>query len=276
MRLLTTALTMALLGAPAADDPPRVLYVGDSVAAQNASALAAALPGSSLHDHTLGGTAVCDYLSGTPTWLPSSAKFAQSIRDVRPDLVVLQFWGNEYWSPCANHTRRGTTEFYDLYFWNALSARREIDEAADAIGIPRPKMLWVLQAPMPAPQREVPRRLNEIYQYAASVSGDRVTDAGATVSMAAYPYDNLPKDRYEFTRFLPCDETERSGGLCTDPESFGGVTRLHTDTDDIHYCLDGRDPSRTCSGPAPGIARYVKRISADARAWLDESHAAHR
>ena len=160
--------------------------------------------------------------------------------------MILQFWGNDFWSPCALG-RRGETAFYDQYFWNALSARREIDAAS---GARRPKMLWVLQAPMP--QRDVPRRLNEIYQYAADLSGDRVTDAGATVSPV--------HDRYEFTRFLPCGATEQ----CTD----GAMTRVHADNDDIHFCLDGRDPGRTCDGVAPGINRYVERISYDAKAFF--------
>jgi hypothetical protein len=251
-----------------AAEPTRVLYVGDSVAVQNSSALAAALAPAEFHDATLGGTAVCDYLADQPTWLPESAKFDRLIRDVRPDLVILQFWGNDFYSPCAEHTRRGQPEFYDQYLWNAFSARREIDAAADAIGLARPKMLWVLQAPMPYPQRDVPKRLNEIYAYAADLAGDRVSDAGATVSMAAYPYDNLPRDRYEFTRFLPCTPAEQGTSACTDPESFGGVTRLHEDTDDIHFCLDGRGPSRTCIGAAPGIDRYVERIAEDAKSWL--------
>lgn len=257
--LLGTALT-----GQATPAPLKVLYVGDSVAVQNSSALAAALAPARFHDATMGGTGICDYLAGTPTWLPASAKFDRLVREVRPDLVVLQFWGNDFYSPCAEHTRRGEPAFYDLYLWNAFSARREISAAADAVGLARPKMLWVLQAPMPAPQRDVPRRLNEIYTYAADLAGDRVSDAGAAVSMAAYPYDNLPRDRYGFTRFLPCTAVERGAGTCTDPESYGGVTRLHADDDDIHFCLDGRAPTRGCGGVAPGIDRYVERISADA------------
>lgn len=264
--VLATILLATTLTGRAAAAPVKVLYVGDSVGAQNAGALKEAL-GVDFHDLTLGGVGICDYLAGTSTWLPASAKFDRAVREVRPDLVVLQFWGNDYWSPCVRD-QRGSQAFYDQYFWNALSARREIDAAASSTGIPRPKMLWVLQAPMPHPQRDVPRRLNEIYAYAADLSQDRVTDAGGTVSMAVYPYDNRPRDRYEFTRFLPCTNEERGTPLCTDPQSFGGVTRLHADTDDIHFCLDGRDPSRTCEGPAPGINRYVTQIARDAHAWL--------
>lgn len=270
MRLLAVVLALMFVPGPTAQasEPLKVLYVGDSVAAQNSSALAAALAPASFRDATLGGTGICDYLAGTPTWLPASAKFDNLIREVRPDLVILQFWGNDYYSPCVEHTRRGTETFYDQYLWNAFSARREISAAADAVGLARPKLLWVLQAPMPAPQREVPRRLNGIYTYAADLAGDRVSDAGASVSMAAYPYDNLPRDRYEFTRFLPCTEVERGTPACTEPDVFGGVTRLRADNDDIHFCLDGLDPGRGCRGVAPGIDRYVSRISSDAKAWL--------
>ncbi|SDJ49404.1 hypothetical protein SAMN05192558_11817 [Actinokineospora alba] len=269
MRVLAVVLALMFVPVTArATEPLTVLYVGDSVAAQNSSALAAALAPASLRDATLGGTGICDYLAGTPTWLPASSKFDNLIREVRPDLVILQFWGNDYYSPCVEHTRRGTETFYDQYLWNAFSARREISAAADAVGLPRPKMLWVLQAPMPSPQRDVPRRLNGIYTYAADLAGDRVSDAGASVSMAAYPYDNLPRDRYEFTRFLPCTAEERGTPACTEPEVFGGVTRLRADNDDIHFCLDGLDPGRGCGGVAPGIGRYVSRISSDAKAWL--------
>jgi hypothetical protein len=43
---------------------------------------------------------------------------------------------------------------------------------------------------------------------------------------------------------------------------------VHADNDDIHFCLDGRDPGRGCEGLAPGIERYVERISRDAKAAL--------
>ncbi|CRK57548.1 hypothetical protein [Alloactinosynnema sp. L-07] len=261
-------LASALTGVAHADAVPKVVYVGDSVAAQNAPALAAALGPVDLHDATLGGTGICDYLAGEPTWLPQSAKFANLIRDQRPDLVILQFWGNDYYSPCVSPLRRGEQAFYDKYLWNAFSARREINEAADSIGLPRPKVLWVLQAPLPDPQREVPRRLNEIYTYAADLAGDRVTDAGATASMAAYPYDNMTHDRYEFTRFLPCTDKERATGTCTFPGAFGGVARLRADNDDIHFCLDGTAPVRGCPVVSPGVDRYADRIAADAKAWL--------
>ncbi|WP_436497370.1 hypothetical protein [Actinokineospora sp. HUAS TT18] len=168
----------------------------------------------------------------------------------------------------APKSRKPRAQFYDKYLWNAFSVRREINEAADAIGLPRPKVLWVLQAPMPDPQRDVPRRLNEIYTYAADLAGDRVTDAGATASMAAYPYSNLAQDRYEFTRYLPCTDKERSSGTCTYPEAFGGTARLRSDNDDIHFCLDGAPPVRGCPVVSPGIGRYVDRIAADAKAWL--------
>ena len=272
MRYVVTAvLTVAVVLGTALTSvaaPAKVLYVGDSVAAQNASALGSALRPAQFHDVTMGGTAICDYLPGTSSWLPGSGKFDSLVRDVRPDLVVLQFWGNDFFSPCMGQLRRGEPAYYDQYLWNALSARREIDAAADLVGMARPKMLWVLQAPMPGAQREVPRRLNEIYAHVADLTGDRVSDAGGTVSMAAYPYDNLPRDRYEFTRFLPCTQAERDTGMCTDPESFGGITRLHADDDDIHFCLDGLEVTRGCGGTAPAINRYAQRISADAKSWL--------
>ncbi|TWP47544.1 hypothetical protein FKR81_31775 [Lentzea tibetensis] len=250
MRLvLAVALTLSTLTSPS----PVVVYIGDSVGAQNAPALAAALTPATFHDLTLGGTAICDYLADSPTWLPPSAKLDTAIRTLRPDLVVLQFWGNDFWSPCANDTRRGTDAFYDRYFWNALSARREISAAADAAGIPRPAMLWVLQAP--SPDREIPRRLNEIYSYVAELSGDRVSDAGATV---------VSGDRYAFTRFVPCTPAELGTPSCTEPS---GTTRVHADSDDIHFCPSGT-VSRGCDGPAPGIDRYVARISLDAKSWL--------
>jgi hypothetical protein len=240
MRLvLAVALTMSVVTSPV----DRVLYIGDSVGVQNGPALAAQF--GDFHDLTLGGTGICDYLADQPTWLPPSAKLDTAIRELRPSLVILQFWGNDFWSPCADDVRRGTQEFYNRYFWNALSARREINTAADAVGMPRPRMLWVLQAPMPDP--EVPRRLNEIYRYVADFTGDRVSDAGATVSPSG-----------AFTRVVPCSD---------EPGCVDGVARVHAEGDDIHFCPDGT-VARGCGVVAPGINRYVERISADAHAWV--------
>ena len=59
-----------------------------------------------------------------------------------------------------------------MYRRNAQAVAREVADAAAAAGIKRPKLLWVLQAPMPPPQRDTPRLLNDIYRDAAAASWD--------------------------------------------------------------------------------------------------------
>src|SRR5262249_46518190 len=108
------------------------------------------------------------------------------------------------------------------------------------------------------------------------------------VSMAAYPFDQIEDGRYTWTQFLPCSGFEKGTDFCTDPEAFGGVTKLHRDfidesgamaIDDVHFCLDGQlDPATGanapdsdiwhCNAPSPGILRWSVRVSNEIKAAL--------
>jgi hypothetical protein len=51
------------------------------------------------------GTTLCDYLEGTDdrSLVPPQDKAAALVRRVRPDFVVLQFWGNAWcYTPCMD------------------------------------------------------------------------------------------------------------------------------------------------------------------------------
>ncbi|WP_436497366.1 hypothetical protein [Actinokineospora sp. HUAS TT18] len=127
--LVVALLASGLTGVAHADTVPKIVYVGDSVAAQNAPALSAAL-GAEFYDASLGGTGICDYLAGEPTWLPASAKLGSLVRDQRPDLVILQFWGNDYYSPCVSPLRRGEQAFYDNSDLTALTSHYGVCDLA--------------------------------------------------------------------------------------------------------------------------------------------------
>jgi hypothetical protein len=257
------------------EDKAQILYVGDSLAANTLNSVRFWLQATD-HADVLSdgaifpGTALCDFLEGQPT--TPNGRAVETLRTLvqraRPDLIVLQFWGNRA-TPCM--TAPASDDYYAKYARDAESAVSEIETAARDIGLPRPRILWVLQGPDSA-DRERPRRLNDTYAATAARHGDRTTDAGWTVSMAAYPYDNQAHDRYQWTQFLPCNDWERATNdslhLCTQPEAYGGVTQLHRDDDPIHFCLGEAYLFFNCDAPSPAIDRYGMRIANDSSTWL--------
>jgi hypothetical protein len=245
-----------------------VLYAGDSIAAETRDMVAfwtQASGKAQLFDSIFPGLAICDFLEDKPAGMPAAQKLRAKVRAVRPHLVILQFWGNAL-TPCMSGFTAGTEAYYNQYFWDALNAVNQITAGAADAGIPRPKILWVLQGP-DSGNRDRVRRLNETYAFAASNSGDRTSDAGFDVSMAAYPFDNAVKDRLAWTQFLPCTQFERDAGWCTSP-AFGGVAQLHKDQDPVHFCLGTVTNIFTCDRTSPGISRYGMHIAHDATVWL--------
>ena len=273
--LLGLWLRAGTAAADAAEDRAQVLYVGDSLAANTLNSVRFWIQSTGAADVVSDGAifpgmALCDFLEGEPT--SPDGRAVQTLRTLvqsaLPDLVILQFWGNRG-TPCM--TAAGAGEYFAKYQRDAEAAVVEIETAARESGLSRPRILWVLQGP-DAGDRSRPERLNDIYAAAAARHGDRVSDAGWTISMAAYPYVNQPRDRYQWTKFLPCTEWERSTHdtlqLCTQPEAFGGVAQLHRDDDAVHFCLGETFLFFDCDTPSPAIDRYGMRISADATAWL--------
>jgi hypothetical protein len=85
-------------------------------------------------------------------------------------------------------------------------------------------------------------------------------DAGREISMEVYFYKYVPNGRYTWTQYLPCNEEERLYDLCTLPEAFGGVARLHPDNSDYSLCLEP-EPSGSCVVRSPGVIRYSRAIA---------------
>lgn len=137
---------------------------------------------------------------------------------------------------------------------------RQISEAANAAGIPRPVVIWVLQGPDRSDPQRV-RRLNAIYTEVAKAAGDRTAAGGWFVSLAANPADR--GDCHGIApRILPCTEIEVQYGYCTMPKAFGGVERLHMDHDLVCFCLEPSTPTpRPCRTKSPRAVRYSAVIA---------------
>ncbi|MEV0224477.1 SGNH/GDSL hydrolase family protein [Streptomyces sp. NPDC050704] len=237
---------------------PTVLYLGDSLAMENQKVLGGLLREELDARYTsapYSGTTLCDYLEGTgeKSLVPPKDKAAALVRSLRPDFVVLQFWGNAWdYTWCMDGITHDKAR--DKYFARyTADARRLTDQIAGAAGGPdRPKVVWVLQGPDPITPDRV-RGVNQVYERQADASGDLVADAGKAVSPASA--------RYTWTQHLPCTAYEREHPqYCTQPGS--GRTALHLDDDYLHFCLAPTTPeSRPCPVRSPGITRMGLAIT---------------
>ncbi|GAA3195050.1 hypothetical protein [Actinocorallia longicatena] len=232
------------------DDAPHVVYIGDSVGVETSNALAYFVHESrtaKVLPAVRPGADLCDFLKGGP-------KVPGTVHDIvlisRPKVVVLQFWGRDGDRPACGADLKG-----------ARAAERQITRAAAKARIPRPKVVWVLQAPDKA-DRERVRRLNEsVYQVVADDHGDVTADAGAPVSKHADPYEQVADSRYEWIRYVACDGLERAApGYCPDQVTFGGLITLHQVYDDVHFCLQVT-PDHRCVVVSPGAVRYARAIA---------------
>jgi hypothetical protein len=266
----------SILGAASAaaaftkDVPARILYIGDSLAANTAAEVVASTQeatGRAVTSYSaFPGMAICDFLESPNAEMGRPERLRAQVRATQPHLVILQFWGNAF-TKCMIEQPSNTIEYYRSYFDDAERAVRAIEETALAINVPRPRILWVLQGPEPGVPGRTPL-LNNIYRWVAAVHGDRTTDAGLTLSAAVDPTvtDTGARDRWVQT--LPCNEDERGTPYCTHPNIAGGVAQLHRDDDPIHFCLGNHDFFFDCDAPSPAIRRYGRRIARDANAWL--------
>ncbi|MGW6009501.1 SGNH/GDSL hydrolase family protein [Streptomyces sp. NPDC055210] len=240
-------------GAPA--ERPTVLYLGDSLAMENQKVLGGLLRDEESARYTsapYSGTTLCDYLegSGEDSLVPPKDKAAALVRRLRPDFVVLQFWGNAWgYTPCMDGITYDKQR--DRYFARyTADAGRLTDQIADAAT--GSKIVWVLQGPDPITPDRV-RRVNAVYERQARASGDLLADAGKAVSAASA--------RYTWTQYLPCTAYEREhGAYCTQPGS--GRTALHRDDDYLHFCLAPTTSTpKPCPVRSPGILRITRAIS---------------
>ncbi|MHC0432621.1 SGNH/GDSL hydrolase family protein [Streptomyces sp. O3] len=256
-------------GEPTSTAPPaRALYLGDSIATENQDVLADLLDESGsakLLKAPHSGTTLCDYLEGDydSLFIPDDRKAAALVRAKRPQVVVLQFWGNSWgFTPCMRgivHDADPAT-YFARYTADARELTEQITEAARTAGIPRPKLVWVLQGPdAVAPDRV--RRVNEIYRAQARAAGDLVADAGARVSR--------PGDRYTYVQNLPCNAYERANpAYCT-----GGTTaQLHRTDDPLHFCLaPTKEGAPPCTVRSPGVLRFTQAITATVDDYVRDS-----
>ncbi|MFF3306486.1 SGNH/GDSL hydrolase family protein [Streptomyces sp. NPDC002952] len=235
--------------------PPTVLYLGDSLAMESQKVLGAELRARVRARYTrapYSGTTLCDYVEGTAdrSLVPAKDKAAALVRSLRPDFVVLQFWGNSWgYTPCMDGITydRARGRYLSRY---AADADRLTDQIAAAGGARRPRIVWVLQGPDPVTPDRV-RRVNALYERQADASHDLVADAGRAVSPAS--------GRYTWAQYLPCTAYEREHpAYCTRP----GRTALHRDDDPLHFCLAPTTPEpRACPVRSPGIARIAREIT---------------
>lgn len=182
------------------------------------------------------------------------------MRTLRPDFVVLQFWGNAWdYTPCMDGIAYDKAR--DKYFARyTADARRLTDQIAGAAGGDRPKVVWVLQGPDPMTPDRV-RRVNTIYERQAAASGDLLADAGKAVSPASA--------RYTWTQYLPCTAYEREHTpYCTQPGS--SRTALHRDDDYLHFCMAPTTSTpKPCPVRSPGILRITRAITGAVAAQLN-------
>ncbi|GHH41273.1 hypothetical protein FHS35_000980 [Streptomyces umbrinus] len=252
-------------GAPPQRARPTVLYLGDSLAMENQKVLGGLMRDELKARYTsapYSGTTLCDYLEGTgeDSLVPPKDKAAALVRTLRPDFVVLQFWGNAWgYTPCMDGITHGKAQ--DKYFARyTADARRLTDQIAGAAGGERPRVVWVLQGPDPMTPDRV-RRVNAIYERQAAASGDLLADAGKAVSPASA--------RYTWSQYLPCTAYEREhAAYCTQPGN--GRTALHIDDDYLHFCLVPTTKTpRPCPVRSPGILRITQAITRAVASQLD-------
>ncbi|MEV0113504.1 SGNH hydrolase domain-containing protein [Streptomyces sp. NPDC050844] len=235
---------------------PKVLYLGDSLAMENQNVLGELLRdelGATYRSAPYSGTTLCDYLDDTDkdSLVPDKHKAAALVRAERPDVVVLQFWGNAWgYTPCMDGITydKQREKYFERYAADAKALAAQIDAAAGADG---PRVVWVLQGPDPITPDRV-RRVNGIYERQAKASGGRVADAGRAVAPAS--------DRYAWAEKLPCTAYEQEHPeYCTES---GGRTALHRADDYLHFCLAPTTPkSRPCPTRSPGIRRMAAEVT---------------
>ncbi|HEY5936690.1 MAG TPA: hypothetical protein VIU61_18705 [Kofleriaceae bacterium] len=252
---------------------PRVAYAGDGIAHETAAVVRYELTIDGAADFiaaTKPRLALCDFFPETietertkDTPVPA---LDELVRTTRPEIVVLQFWGNsDNHNPCMKDgdgeiLEPGTLGYYARYRADAVRATQIIRDAAAAAGGPIPTIFWVLQGPdRELPER--PMRLDDNVRAVADQSAASHTiDAGRGVSEAANPA--APGGRYEWTQWLPCNDFEIDSGHCAT-----GSSQIHKDDKTPEFCL-GKVVAGECDKWSPGVFRYGRAIAEAVRAAL--------
>jgi hypothetical protein len=233
---------------------PSVLYLGDSLAMEAQKVLGQELRRDLRATYTsapYSGTTLCDYLEGTGkrSLVPVADKAAALVRRLRPDFVVLQFWGNAWgYTPCMDGITYDASpeKYFERYAADMKRLADQIGAAGDA------RIVWVSQGPDPITADRV-RRVNALYEEQAAGSGGLVADAGKAVSAAGA--------RYSWVQYLACTAYEHEHpGYCTQPDR--DRTALHRDDDYLHFCLAPTTSTpKPCPVRSPGILRITLEIT---------------
>ncbi|MHA5052401.1 SGNH/GDSL hydrolase family protein [Streptomyces sp. SD15] len=253
----TTHQRPAATPGPTKATAPTVLYLGDSLAMENQKVLGQLLREELDARYTsapYSGTTLCDYLEGTgeSSLVPPSDKAAALVRSLRPDFVVLQFWGNSWgYTPCMDGITydKERSAYFKRY---EADMKRLTEQIADAGGARRPRIVWVSQGPDPITPDRV-RTVNALYELRAGASHHLIADAGKAVSPASA--------RYTWAQYLPCTAYEHDHpAYCTQPGQ--GRTALHRDDDYLHFCLAPTTSTpKPCPVRSPGIVRITRAIT---------------
>ncbi|MFI7413290.1 SGNH/GDSL hydrolase family protein [Streptomyces sp. NPDC049627] len=233
---------------------PSVLYLGDSLAMEAQKVLGQELRrelGATYTSAPYSGTTLCDYLEGTGkrSLVPVADKAAALVRRLRPDFVVLQFWGNAWgYTPCMDGITHDASP--DKYFRRYQADLQRLTDQIAAAGDAR--IVWVLQGPDPITPDRI-RRVNSLYERRAGASGDLLADAGKVLSAAGA--------RYSWVQYLPCTAYEHAHAeYCTQPDR--DRTALHRDDDYLHFCLAPTTSTpKPCPVRSPGILRVAREIT---------------
>lgn len=222
-----------------------MLY-GDSLAWEARGAFALAFderPGVNVHQRTFGGTAICDWLGA----------MADDVASLRPDVVVVEFSGNNFTACMHDDTGRPLTG-------DALVERYATDAAAvvDTFASLGTKVIFA-GAPIARDGdggRSITARLNERYARLARTShAVRYVEAGASVLVGGSWIATLPCLRFE-----PC--------------GAGGVNVVRA-PDGLHFCPASSTAVRGVTGDCPvwssGAFRFGAALAAPVLEHLDAS-----
>jgi hypothetical protein len=228
--------------------PVPVVLFGDSLAAQAAPYLTFILGlngDATVEAHTLGGTAVCD-------WLPTMRQVASS---EHPAAVVLEFSGNAL-TACMHGYTPYTASYWAKYAGDMSRAVALFSGAARVYIVGYP--ISAAQALAGPPMWD---RLNQIYAALAARQAGHVTfvDAGTAVE----------GPRGTYTGTLPCLAHEP----CTGPVVGGVPTNVVRAPDGAHFCPTSTGNANgqvgRCDAYSSGAFRYASAIAAPIRADFD-------
>ncbi len=133
---------------------PKVLYVGDSLAMETRDmvALLVNVTGKAkVVSVAHSDPAICDYLadrSEPSLSVPMEHKLPTLVAEVKPRVIVLQFWGNSgVRTPCTGGAQAPIDDYYRRYRADAQQVVQQVDQAAREADIPRPKLVGCCKVP---------------------------------------------------------------------------------------------------------------------------------